>query len=108
MDNELILVIGDKELHFKLKSQKIVALEKLYGKNIFDIFQNLSFTTMQRILWESLINKNDVDGGDYGMMDLLLTKYDLVELGGDVMQKLAVTSGLLKASAFTDTDNPKN
>ena len=54
MDNELLVVINEKELRFKLKSQVIVLLEKLYGKNIFEIFQDLSFTSMQRIFWESL------------------------------------------------------
>ena len=34
MDNEVIIKIGDKELHFKLKSQIIVTLEKVFGKNI--------------------------------------------------------------------------
>ena len=47
MDNELLVVINEKELRFKLKSQVIVLLEKLYGKNIFEIFQDLSFTSMQ-------------------------------------------------------------
>ena len=42
MDNELIVKIGDKELRFKLKSQTIVLLEKVFGKNIFEIFQTLS------------------------------------------------------------------
>ena len=55
MDNELIINIGDKVLKFKLKSQAIVTLEKTYGKNIFEIFQDLSFTSIQNIFWESLL-----------------------------------------------------
>lgn len=95
MDNELIITIGDKELHFKLKSQVIVTLEKVYGKNIFEIFQDLSFTSMQRIFWEALSNKELVDNAD-DVMDLLLTKYTLIELGNDLLQQLAVKSGILK------------
>ena len=95
MDNELIITIGDKELHFKLKSQVIVTLEKVYGKNIFEIFQDLSFTSMQRIFWEALSNKDLAINAD-DVMDLLLTKYTLVELGNDLLQQLAVKSGILK------------
>ena len=95
MDNELIVTIGDKELHFKLKSQVIVTLEKVYGKNIFEIFQDLSFTSMQRIFWEALSNK-ELAGNADDVMDLLLTKYTLVELGNDLLQQLAVKSGILK------------
>lgn len=95
MDNELIITIGDKELHFKLKSQVIVTLEKVYGKNIFEIFQDLSFTSMQRIFWEALSNKELATNAD-DVMDLLLTKYTLVELGNDLLQQLAVKSGILK------------
>lgn len=95
MDNELIVTIGDKELHFKLKSQVIVTLEKVYGKNIFEIFQDLSFTSMQRIFWEALSNKELATNAD-DVMDLLLTKYTLVELGNDLLQQLAVKSGILK------------
>ena len=32
MDNEYVLIINDVEYHFRLKSQKIVNLEKIYGK----------------------------------------------------------------------------
>ena len=95
MDNDLIIVVNDIELHFKLKSQVLVTLEKLYGKNIFEIFQDLSFTSMQRIFWESLVNKDAVNNAD-ALMDTLLIKYTLIELGNDVLQKLAVKSGILK------------
>ena len=95
MDNDLIIVVNDIELHFKLKSQVLVTLEKLYGKNIFEIFQDLSFTSMQRIFWESLVNKDAVNNAD-ALMDTLLTKYTLIELGNDILQKLAVKSGILK------------
>ena len=78
MDNELLVVINEKELRFKLKSQVIVLLEKLYGKNIFEIFQDLSFTSMQRIFWESLSNKDVVQDAN-NLMDTLLTKYTLIE-----------------------------
>lgn len=96
MDNELIIKVGDKELRFKLKSQTIVLLEKLYGKNIFEIFQELSFTTVQRIFWEALQNKDAVENIDE-MMDLVLTQKSLIELANEELQELAVKSGILKA-----------
>ena len=104
MDNELIITIGDKELHFKLKSQVIVTLEKVYGKNIFEIFQDLSFTSMQRIFWEALSNKDLATNAD-DVMDLLLTKYTLVELGNDLLQQLAVKSGILKPQDVNEAND---
>ena len=103
MDNELLVVINEKELRFKLKSQVIVLLEKLYGKNIFEIFQYLSFTSMQRIFWESLSNKDVVQDAN-NLMDTLLTKYTLIELGNDLLQQLAVKSGILKAKDMDEAE----
>ena len=101
MDNEVIIVIGDKELHFKLKSQKIVSLEKIFGKNIFEIFQTLSFTSLERVLWECLTDKTMFENADE-LMDLLLTKYDMLELGNNVLQDIAIKSGILKKSDFNE------
>lgn len=103
MDNELLVVINETELRFKLKSQVIVLLEKLYGKNIFEIFQDLSFTSMQRIFWESLSNKDVVQDAN-NLMDTLLTKYTLIELGNDLLQQLAVKSGILKAKDMDEAE----
>lgn len=95
MNNEMIIIVNDKEFHFKLKSQAVVTLEKIFEKNIFEIFQTLSFTTIQRIFWEALINKDIVkDAND--MMDYLLIECDLVELGNTKLQELAVISGIIK------------
>ena len=101
MDNELIVKIGDKELRFKLKSQTIVLLEKIFGRNIFEIFQTLSFTSIQRVFWESLINQKDVEDMNE-MMDILLQKYGLMELGNNLLQELAVKSGIIKASDISE------
>ena len=104
MDNEIIVKIGDKELRFKLKSQTIVLLEKVFGKNIFEIFQMLSFTTIQRVFFESLVNRDAVKD-DNEMMDMLLQKYDLIELGNDLLQELAVKSGIIKASDMEEEES---
>ena len=104
MDNELIIKIGDKELRFKLKSQTIVSLEKIFGKNIFEIFRTLSFTTTQRVFFESLVNKTDVIDAD-DMMDLLLQKHDLLELGNNLLQELAVKSGIIKKSDLDEEES---
>lgn len=104
MDNEVILKIGDKELHFKLKSQIIVTLEKVFGKNIFEIFQGLSFISIQRIMWECLVNKTEFADANE-LMDFLMTKYSLLDLGGDIMQEIAIKSGILKQK---DTEAEEN
>lgn len=103
MDNEVIVKIGDKELHFKLKSQVIVTLEKVFAKNIFEIFQTLSFTSIQRVFWECLTNKTMFEDAN-AMMDVLLQQYDLIELGNDVLQQIAVKSGIIKPAEL-DNDN---
>ena len=103
MDNELLVVINEKELRFKLKSQVIVLLEKLYGKNICEMCQDVSFTSMQRIFWESLSNKDVVQDAN-NLMDTLLTKYTLIELGNDLLQQLAVKSGILKAKDMDEAE----
>lgn len=103
MDNEEIIIVdrinenGEKttiEYHFKLKSQSIVELEKMFGKNIFEIFESLSFTSIQTILHKCLIQPKGTDANT--MMDDVLTKYSLLELGGNVLKNIAVKSGLLK------------
>lgn len=96
MDNELVILCGDKELRFKLRSQAIVLLEKVYGKNIFEIFQDLSFSSIQRIFWEALVDKTEYTIDT--MMDELLEHKSLIELGNEELQQLAVKSGILKAS----------
>lgn len=101
MDNEVIIIIDDKELHFKLKSQIIVTLEKVFGKNIFEIFQGLSFTSMERIIWESLVDKTGFKDANE-LMDLLLTKYSLIDLSNDILQEIAVKSGIVKKSDLDD------
>lgn len=100
MDNEVIIKIGDKELHFKLKSQVIVTLEKVFGKNIFEIFQGLSFTSMERVFWESLVDKTMFENADE-MMDLLLSEHTLMDLSGGLLQDIAIKSGIIKK---TDID----
>lgn len=100
MDNEEILIVNDVEYHFKLKSQKIVELEKMYGKNIFSIFEDMSFGSVLKILEASLISPSGLDG--YELMDRLLQKYTVLELAQDVLKNIAVKSGLLKKSEIED------
>lgn len=102
MDNEEILVIDGEEFHFKLPSREVVRLEKLYKKNIFEIFESLSFTTIADILEAALVSPKGMDKFD--MMDKLLTKYTIIELGQDVLQKIAVKSGLLRVKDLEDND----
>lgn len=103
MDNEEIITIDGVDYHFKLKSQKIVELEKLYGKNIFSIFEDMSFGMVMKVLEASLISPTGIDS--YELMDKLLTKYSLIELAGTVLQNIAVKSGLLKKSDMAKIDS---
>lgn len=116
MDNEEIVIIERKsyvegqdtpditeiKYHFKLQSQSVVNLEKVFGKNIFEIFAMMSFTNMQIILDECRMLPSVVDKNV--MMDDLLTKYSLIELGEVLLQNIAIKSGLVK-KAETETEN---
>lgn len=93
MDNEIIITIGEVDYHFKLKSQKIVELEKNYGKNIFEIIRDLSFSVVTDFMGASLISPVV---SKYELMDVLLTKYSLEDLSNDIMYQIAVKSGLVK------------
>lgn len=94
MDNEVVVKIGEVEYHFKLKSQKIVGLEKAYGKNIFELVQNLSFQVIADFLGASCISPEKVD--KYELMDELLSIYSLQEISEKLMMEIAVKSGLIK------------
>lgn len=94
MDNEEIVKVGEVELHFKLKSQIIVELEKLFGKNIFEIFEDLSFTNIRTILSKCLISPENMDADK--LMDTLLQKYTLIEMASTLLKDIAVKSGLLR------------
>lgn len=94
MDNEEIVKIDDVEYHFKLKSQSIVELEKVLGKNIFEIFADMSFTSMRKILSTCLISPEGIDADT--LMDILLKKYTLLEMANDLIRQIAVKSGLVK------------
>lgn len=100
MDNEEILVVDGQEFHFKLPSKEVVRLEKLYGKNIFEIFESLSFSVISDLLEAALVEPKNMD--KFEMMDKLLTKYTIIEIGQDVLQKIAVKSGLLRAKDLED------
>lgn len=102
MDNEEILKIGEVEYHFKLSSKEVVRLEKLYGKNIFAIFEDLSFGSITEILAASLVEPKNID--KYDLMDTLLTQFSIIELGRDFLQKIAVKSGLLKKTDITEEE----
>lgn len=117
MDNEEIVIVERKnyiegsnepqiekvEYHFKLKSQIVVELEKITGKNIFEIFANMSFTSMQLVLDKCRILPVNVDTNQ--MMDDLLTVYSLVEISTELIQSIALKSGLVKkAETEEDTD----
>lgn len=107
MDNEEIVKIGEVELHFKLKSQSIVELETLFGKNIFEIFEDLSFTNIRTILSKCLISPEKMDENE--LMDTLLQKYTLIEMASTLLKDIAVKSGLMrKQDADESEEDTKN
>lgn len=110
MDNELVIKIGDKVVRLKLKSQAIIMLEKIYGKNIFEIFRDLSVTTMADIFYTSLMNKDELPDikKREDLLDLLLEQYTLLELSEDILNELAVKSGILKQSDIEEDTTPQS
>lgn len=108
MDNEIVIKIGDKEYHFKLKSQKIVGLEKQYGKNIFEIVQSLSFEVITDFIGASCISPENAN--KYEIMDDLLSTYSLQEISEKIMTQIAVKSGLIKQADIdgVDAEEAKN
>lgn len=103
MDNEEIVKIGEVELHFKLKSQTIVELESLFGKNIFEIFEDLSFTNVRTILSKCLISPEKMDANE--LMDMILQKYTLIEIASVLLKEIAVKSGLLRKENVEETSD---
>lgn len=100
MDNEFVLEINGVNYRFKLKSQKIVALEKAFGKNIFDIFADMTAGTLATVLKAALIEPEDID--EFELLDIMLTKYTLLELPSKVLNPIAVKSGLIKQQTMED------
>ena len=100
MNNEYVIEIDGVKYRFKLTSQKIVELEKQFGKNIFEIFASMSFTTMRELIRASLISPEGKTADE--IMDALLTKFTLMELSDTVMTEIAIASGLIKRQ---DTEN---
>ena len=96
MDNEILVIVGDRTYRFKLKSQSIVKLEKMFGKNIFEIFAQMSFCNIRTILWECLLNKEELQIDEDIMMDDIMSKYPLSELPDTLLTEIAVISGVLK------------
>lgn len=102
MDNEEIVKINDElTYHFKLKSQVIVELEDTFGKNIFEIFEDLSFKNMRTILSKCCISPEKVDANE--LMDNLLTKFTLIEMASTLLKDIAVKSGLLRKEDADET-----
>lgn len=103
MDNEFVLEIDGVNYRFKLKSQKIVALEKAFGKNIFMIFDDMTAGSIATILKAALIEPEDID--EFELLDKLLTKYTLLEIPKEVLNPIAVKSGLIKQKTMEDIVN---
>lgn len=103
MDNEYVVKIGEGEneieFHFRLKSQKIIGLEKAYGKNIFEIVQDLSFASITDFIGASLISPV-MD--KFELMDKLLENFSLQEISETIMTNIAVKSGLIKQKDIDD------
>ena len=109
MDNEVVITINDVEYHFKLKAQSIVGLEKMYGKNIFELFEDMNAGSIADILKAALLSPADID--KFELLDILLTKYSLLEIVSEILREIAIKSGLIKKQEITDmmsTEQLKN
>lgn len=103
MDNEVIVEINGVNYRFKLKAQKIVALEKAYGKNIFELFDDMTAGTVATILKAALIEPENID--EFDLLDIMLTKYSLVDIPKELLREIAIKSGLIKKQTMEELIN---
>lgn len=98
MNNELVKELNGKTYHFKLKSKKLIDLEKVSGKSIIDLLQDTSISNIARILKYSCIEEVD----EFELLDMLLETMTLEKIITDVILEICVVSGIISK---TDKEN---
>lgn len=98
MDNELIKEIKGVTYHFKFKSKKLVDLEKLTGKSIIELLQDVSMQNIARLLKYACLEQID----EYELLDNLLEEMTYEEIISKVILETCAVSGLISK---TDLNN---
>lgn len=91
MDNELIKEIKGVEYHFKFKSKKLVDLEKVTGKSILDLLQDMSMQNIARLLKYACLDTVD----EYDLLDNLLETMTYEKIVTEIILETCVVSGLI-------------
>ena len=108
MDNVVIIPIEGIEYEFKLKSSNILYLEDKLGKNIFELFQNPSYTVMVYLFYTCASNECKVKyGGADTLFDALLKEYGIEKLAGDYLEAIIQKSGLVQKQEIPMTPSPE-
>lgn len=93
MNNELVKEINGKEYHFKFSTKKCIDLEKITGKSIFELFQDMSMANIARLLKSSCVEPKDMD--EYDLLDEVKAGSSLQNVMFDIIMETAVISGLI-------------
>lgn len=101
MDNELVKEIKGTTYHFKLKSKKIIDLEKITGKNIMQILQDASMSNLARIIKYACLEECN----EYDILDSLLEELSYEKLIIDFILEIAVVSGIITKSDLDRVNN---
>lgn len=91
MNNEVIKEFEGKTYHFKLKSKKLVDLEKLTGNTIMDLLHEISFTNVSKIIKYSCLEECD----EYDILDKLLEEMSLEEVVTKFILEICKVSGII-------------
>lgn len=98
MQNELIKEIKGKTYHFKFKSKRLVDLEKLTGKSIIDLLQDMSMSNIARLLKYGCIE--DVD--EYQLLDDILEEITYEDVVTKIILETCVVSGIISKTQLDD------
>lgn len=101
MQNELIKEIKGKTYHFKFKSKKLVDLEKLTGKSIIDLLQDMSMSNIARLLKYGCVD--DVD--EFQLLDDLLEEMTYEKIVTDVILETCVVSGIISKKQLNEIND---
>lgn len=108
MDNVVIIPIEGIEYEFKLKSASIIHIEKKLEKNIFEAFQEPSFTVMVCIFYACADDKCKAKyTTDTDLFDALIAEYGIRELSDKYLLEIVQKSGLVQKQEIPMTPSPE-
>ena len=104
MDDKVIVKLKGESLKFKLASSAIIHLEQHFGSNIFDVFNNPSFTAIVTLLYACLAEEHKSKyTSATDLFDTIMEEYSFQEVSEKILTDIVTKSGLVsKATAATD------